>query len=94
MKPNKEIKEFMAKIANYLSNSKTYTALNILKENNTGDIDIRYNTMEHQRGGSECGVYSISFILRLLNGEPFDNIIGVRVADEKVNKCRKYYFTH
>jgi hypothetical protein len=98
IKPNKEIKEFMAKIANYLTNSKTYTASNILKEQNKysggSTIDIRYNTMEHQKGGSECGVYSISFILRLLNGEPFDNIIGKRVPDEKVNKCRKYYFTH
>jgi hypothetical protein len=98
MKPNKEIKELMAKIANYLSGGNSYTASNILKEQNKyiggSTIDIRYNTMEHQKGGSECGVYSISFILRLLNGEPFDNIIGKRVPDEKVNKCRRYYFTH
>jgi hypothetical protein len=98
MKPEKEIKELMAKIANYLTNSNNYTASNILSKNKNQSggtsIDIRYNTQQHQQGGSECGVYCISFILRLLNGEPFNNIINNRVPDEKVNKCRNYYFTH
>lgn len=98
MEPEKEIKELMAKIANHISNTNNYTASNILstKNNQKGGtkLDIRYNTKQHQRGGSECGVYCISFILRLLNGEPFDNITNNRIPDEKVNQCRKYYFTH
>lgn len=31
-------------------------------------MDIRYNQTRHQRGNSECGVYSVNFILRLLKG--------------------------
>jgi hypothetical protein len=91
-KPEKEIREFMATCANYMSKSNKYTFKNCLTEK--GIIDIRWNNIRHQRGGSECGVYSISFILRLLNGETFDNINGTVVSDEKINQCRKYYFTH
>lgn len=53
---------------------------------------IDYSKMKHQRGGSECGVYSLSFIYRLLKGESFDNINGKRIPDEDVNKCREFYF--
>jgi len=56
------------------------------------DIDIRYNKTQHQKGNSECGVYSINFILRLLKGKTFDHITRKRLTDEKVNKCRVVYF--
>lgn len=46
----------------------------------------------HQRGGSECGVYSMSFILRLLHGESFESIDNARVDDKKINICRNSYF--
>jgi len=55
--------------------------------------DIRFNTFRHQFGGSECGVYSINFITRLLRGETFDNIHGGgRISDKEINVCRKTYF--
>ncbi|ARF09796.1 Ulp1 protease [Indivirus ILV1] len=53
---------------------------------------ITHSTMKHQRGGSECGVYSLSFIYRLLKGESFASITSKRVADEAVNQCRAFYF--
>ena len=55
-------------------------------------IDIRYNTTKHQQGNSECGVYSMNFILRLLKGESFDDITNTRNPDERVNQCRQVYF--
>lgn len=55
-------------------------------------IDMRYNKKQHQKGNSECGVYSISFILRLLDGETFDEITKQRVSDEEIQLCRKAYF--
>jgi hypothetical protein len=91
-KPEKEIREFIAKWANYMSKSDKYTATNCLTEK--GDIDIKWNQQRHQRGASECGVYSISFILRLLNGEKFENINNKVIPDSEVNMCRKHYFTH
>jgi Ulp1 family protease len=56
------------------------------------NIDMRHNPTQHQRGNSECGVYSINFILRLLKGKTFDHLTQKRLTDEKVNKCRFRYF--
>lgn len=56
-------------------------------------MDIRYNQTRHQRGNSECGVYSVNFILRLLKGDTFDEIISKRIPDSFVqDECRKTYF--
>lgn len=80
-KPDKRIINFMGKIENYLKQKRK------LK-----NIDVRYNKTQHQRGNTECGVYSINFILRLLKGKTFDHITRKRVSDEKINKCRLVYF--
>ena len=76
IKPEKRIQKYMDKINTYLNNN----------------TDCQYNTMKHQMGDSECGVYSINFILRLLKGERFKEITSKRLSDEKVNKCRNIYF--
>ena len=56
-------------------------------------LDVRYNDVRHQYKNSECGVYSVNFILRLLKGETFDEIINIPTNDDKINECRKVYFT-
>jgi hypothetical protein len=56
------------------------------------NIDIYYNKVRHQFGNSECGVYSVNFILRLLKGETFDYICNNITLDDKVNECRETYF--
>ena len=62
------------------------------KYNKKISIDNRYNKTQHQKGNSECGVYSINFILRLLKGKSFDYITQKRLKDDKINKCRSVYF--
>jgi hypothetical protein len=57
-------------------------------------FNIRFNTTQHQFGGSECGVYSINFIARLLKGDTFDDIHGKRVTDKDINVCRGEYFSN
>jgi hypothetical protein len=54
--------------------------------------DIKFNKTQHQFGGSECGVYSMNFIVRLLRGDDFDEIHGSRITDKEMNVCRKIYF--
>ena len=61
---------------------------------NLNKFDIRYNKIQHQFGNTECGVYSINFILRLVNGETFDNITKKITTDNDINKCRKVYFNN
>ena len=80
IRSSSEVSKFMKLIEKYI------------KSKGIHDYDIRYNKTVHQKGNSECGVYSINFILRLLKGKTFDHITRKRLADEKVNKCRIKYF--
>jgi len=52
---------------------------------------IKFNQMQHQFGGSECGVYSMNFLIRLLRNEDFNTIHKERVTDHDMNKCRGPY---
>jgi len=56
--------------------------------------DIRWNNRRNQYKGSECGVYSINFINKLLNGDKFEDIIEKVIPDDNVNKCREIYFNN
>jgi hypothetical protein len=81
IKPKKQIVQFMGQVEKYLK-----------EERHISEPDIRYNKTQHQKGNSECGVYSMNFILRLLKGKSFDHLTRKRLSDEKVNKCRMVYF--
>jgi hypothetical protein len=61
---------------------------NLLKDG----FDIRYNDIQHQFENSECGVYSLNFIVRLVEGESFDSIINNITNDKIMNSNRKIYF--
>jgi hypothetical protein len=51
-----------------------------------------YNQVRHQYKGSECGVYSINFIIRMLRGDTFKDICNEKTSDDKINRCRNKYF--
>jgi hypothetical protein len=55
---------------------------------------IKYSQKRHQHKNSECGVYSINFILRLLKKDPFEKIEEISVKDSEINKCREVYFNN
>ena len=59
---------------------------------NLDDFDIRYNKIQHQFKNTECGVYSINFIIRLVGGETFDEITNNILKDDFMNNCRNTYF--
>jgi len=56
------------------------------------EYDVRYNKLQHQFKNSECGVYSMNFIIRILEGETFDKIVNKITNDDKMNSCRSVYF--
>jgi hypothetical protein len=62
------------------------------KFHSSNDYDVRYNKIQHQFKNSECGVYSMNFIIRLLGGETFDDIVNNITDDITMNNCRKIYF--
>lgn len=53
---------------------------------------LRYNKVRHQYENSECGVYSINFILELLKDRDFDELCNTKLKDREVNKLRKKIF--
>jgi hypothetical protein len=64
-----------------------------MKQYHTSDeFDVRYNKIQHQFKNSECGVYSMNFIIRILEGDTFDDIINNITNDDKMNENRNIYF--
>ena len=86
--PGKRIKKLNKKILKYMHKQNNNTGIN----KNDELFDIRYNKIQHQFKNSECGVYSMNFIIRLLNNESFDHIINSITKDDKMNDCRNVYF--
>ena len=74
-----------------LAKSSTSTDIHV-KQLLGGGFDIRYNNIQHQFDNSECGVYSINFIIRLVSGESFDSVVNNITKDEAMNANRKIYF--
>lgn len=96
MKPNKRINAFVRKVLTHMYNKKHNTNFNVQqflsKYHSSNEYDVRYNKIQHQFKNTECGVYSMNFIIRLLNGKSFDNIVENITKDEDMSKCRKSYF--
>jgi len=80
----KEIEEFVDTIKEYLK-SKGFTE---------EDIIYKYNTILHQEGNSECGVYSMYYIEKFLEGKTFDEITKNVITDDEVNEYRLKFFSN
>jgi hypothetical protein len=55
-------------------------------------FNLKYNRTEHQLKNSECGVYTIHFIVRMALGVPFRTIEKDIIRDSQINRKRKMYF--
>lgn len=56
------------------------------------EFDIVYNKIVHQLRNSQCGVYSIYFILQRLLGKSFKDISNNVIRDKSMLKFRRYLF--
>lgn len=82
IRPDSRIRKYMKRVGKFIKDS-------------TGKMPVvEYNHNRHQYKNSECGVYSISFILRMLQGKSFDELCGNKVKDDEINKCREKYFAN
>lgn len=80
IQPEPRVRKFMRRVARFCEEE--------LKIKPVAD----HNKIRHQYEGSECGVYSINFILRMLRGDSFESICKSKVPDKKINQCRIVYF--
>jgi len=61
------------------------------KKNNY-NMKILWNHHRHQYGNSECGMYSIYFIIQMLMDVPFKTIQKEHISDKKMEELRKRLF--
>ena len=85
-KPRKKIKNFIKRLYNSINSdifNNKYGAKKPI---------YKYNKIQHQVKNSECGVYSINFIIRSLEGEKFEDITNNIIRDDEMQTCRAAYF--
>tara|TARA_Y100000816_G_scaffold289561_1_gene276263 strand:+ start:9334 stop:10518 length:1185 start_codon:yes stop_codon:yes gene_type:complete len=82
-KPPVQIKKFMEKVRQQGIN---------LPEKINFSLDMNH-PMEHQFGNTECGIYSLYFIISLLEDKhDLSYFKKTRIPDKKIQKFRKVYF--
>lgn len=57
------------------------------------NMEYRVNNVRHQYKNSECGIYSINFIVEMLRGTNFEEFINDKIDDLNMNKKRDFYFS-
>jgi len=48
--------------------------------------------MRHQYSNSECGMYSLYFIIEQIKGRNWKYFNNIKIEDKKMKKLRKVYF--
>lgn len=69
--------------------------IDILKKNYKKidrNMDILVNKKQHQFQGSECGVYSMNFLIESLKGTTFEQFQKKKISDYSVNILRDYLY--
>lgn len=102
-RPEKRVRDLVKRIARWCNEK--HNCKNVCETDNSDSymmkskknkienkLKIEYNRNRHQYKNSECGVYSLNFILRLLNGHSFNEISKNKVLDDDITKCRDVYF--
>jgi hypothetical protein len=94
--PQNRVRQFITRLLGYMANKSQDTKLDVEKFmkrfKKSDDYDIRYNKIQHQYKNSECGVYSVHFLIKLLEGKTFDDIVNNVIDDEQMNKYRTVVF--
>lgn len=77
--PPKLIQKFMNSIG-----------LKMIENNNSPSLI--YNDRRHQYGHSECGIFSMNFLIQRLNGKTMYDISQEKIPDKIMNKLRNYFY--
>ena len=56
------------------------------------DVKLFTNNVRHQYKNSECGVYSIHFIIKLLEGTKYIDLINNKIDDDSMQENRNIYY--
>ena len=62
---------------------------NIKKQYNDKNFTFKYNNIQHQQSNSECGMYSIYFILTMLDADESNNYDSMKMFNTYFNSSEK-----
>lgn len=94
-RPPTDMKRFMDRVKKQMD---AYAAAKAKTGEKPAVFRLDYNKIRHQYGNSECGVFSMAYILRWLekmqeNPETqFEDIMEIKVSDKEVHKLRDQLF--
>jgi len=95
-KPERRIKRLMKRILIWMkSKNNNLESINtdvLFHKKKTKGYDIKFNDIQHQYKDSECGVYSIHFILKMLQNNSFSDITESKILDNDMNQFRDKLF--
>ena len=72
--------------------------MNFIKDIQSQGLELRRkikfseNKTRHQYSNSECGMYCIHFIIRMVKGDSFEKHQSKKISDNKMKRLRKKYF--
>lgn len=80
VEPEPRIRHFLRKVARFCKSKNP-------------NYRIEHNKIRHQFKNTECGVYSLHFVISMLEGGSFDTLCNNVVNDDGINKFRQVYFS-
>ena len=86
--PSKDITIWMENIKEKLDNYRTE-----IDSTSRGGVITEVNTISHQTGNNECGVYGCYFIRARVEGIPFSRFLNRRLPDHFMIEYRKNLFS-
>ena len=85
--PPQKVRALMKKIKNQYNEIKKNTS-NKKKEL----MNEAINKIEHQHKNTECGMYSLHFMIELIKNKDYNTFLKKRIPDEDIFKLRNKYF--
>ena len=90
--PPEEVNKLMEKIEKQLASSELFKGLS--HGTNNKKVKIQINNKRHQYKNSECGVYSLHFIIKQLEGDSYQKVCENKISDDEMNNYRQMFFTN
>jgi hypothetical protein len=63
-----------------------------IKQKGGKPFTVLWNPHRHQYANSECGVYTLNFLINRLEGKSFKQIVNKKIKDEVMNRRRSTFF--
>jgi len=108
LRPHKDIRQMTRKLANFCYHYHNTNCVSKCKQLDISDSfmmnnkknklekqlggNITWNRNRHQYKNTECGVYSMNFVIKLLEGKLFNELTEKIISDNKINLERDKLF--